>query len=294
MKISVVIPVFNKEVTVEKCLLSVIKQSSPVSEVIVINDGSTDNSGAVIQRVVASANQVKIKYIEQKNQGVSAARNLGIKNSAGDFICFLDADDIWDENFCNCLKLLIKDYPLANIYSLHHRIKRGSKIILPVSGLAAGFRGYVDNFFRCSLRGTIVKSSKVCIRSSVFSDESNLFPEGVVAGEDLYVWIQVAKKGKVAFDDNVLCTVIQEEDESRGGRINSIPYPLVFFSTKDNKLQLDFDAKNYIALIGLKHAFSDLINLNLKSFIRRWAYVWKFSPIRAVFPFYILLAHNKC
>jgi glycosyltransferase involved in cell wall biosynthesis len=293
MNISVVIPVYNKISTIERSLLSVINQNTQVFEIILINDGSTDGSGSLIKKVIQDNPQANIKYIEQTNKGVSVARNVGIGLSTCDFICLLDADDIWDADFTCCLTSLIRDFPLANMYCLHHRIDRENSIFIPKHGLNKKYRGYIDDFFRASCFGNIAKTSKICIKKEVFSDPSYLFPEGVVAGEDLYVWIKVAAAGQVACDSKVACTVIQEEDNSRMARAGSTPYPLEYFSLKENKKNLTYQCKNYIALIGIKHVISDLLNLNFTNSLKRWLHIWKLSPIRAVFPFYLYYVFVK-
>lgn len=89
-KVSVVIPTYNYGRFIGEAIESVLKQTLPVFEVIVVDDGSSDNTEEVVTKFGE-----RIKYIRQKNGGVGAARNTGIKNSAGDFIAFLDADDLW-------------------------------------------------------------------------------------------------------------------------------------------------------------------------------------------------------
>ena len=95
--ISVIVPVYNVECYLEKCLMSLINQSFDDYEVIVVNDGSTDNSGT-IARKIASDNK-KIRYIEKKNGGLSDARNVGILNSKGEYLVFVDSDDYVDSDY---------------------------------------------------------------------------------------------------------------------------------------------------------------------------------------------------
>ena len=95
-KISVVIPMYNKENFIKETLDSVLQQTFTDFEVIIVNDCSTDNSG----KVILECKDKRIKTIEHKtNKGLSAARNTGILNSKSDYIAFLDADDTWNENY---------------------------------------------------------------------------------------------------------------------------------------------------------------------------------------------------
>ncbi|MBI5540696.1 MAG: glycosyltransferase [Bacteroidia bacterium] len=94
--VSVVIPAYNASKFINETILSVCNQSLVDLEIIVVDDGSTDNTAEIIQNIAIKEN--RIKYLFQKNSGVSSARNFGFKNSSGKFIAFLDADDLWLTN----------------------------------------------------------------------------------------------------------------------------------------------------------------------------------------------------
>jgi glycosyltransferase involved in cell wall biosynthesis len=92
IKVSVVIPTYNREKTMSYCLKSVLNQTYPIHEIIIVDDGSTDNTVEIIK----SFNDKRIKLIKlPSNKGAQAARNIGIKAATGDYIAFLDSDDIW-------------------------------------------------------------------------------------------------------------------------------------------------------------------------------------------------------
>lgn len=95
-KVSVVIPIYNVEKYLQRCVDSVLNQTLKDIEIICINDGSTDNSALILDNYKDISN---IKIITQENSGISVARNIGIKNSSGDFIAFLDSDDFVDNDF---------------------------------------------------------------------------------------------------------------------------------------------------------------------------------------------------
>ncbi|GAB6268976.1 MAG: hypothetical protein STSR0002_17180 [Smithella sp.] len=96
--VSVIIPVFNAEQFIGEAVENVLSQNYPALEIIIINDGSTDNSEAIIKNL-----PVDIRYFSQDNCGPSAARNKGIQDASGEFITFLDADDLWPENNLNIM-----------------------------------------------------------------------------------------------------------------------------------------------------------------------------------------------
>ena len=87
--ISVVIPLYNKEASIKQALMSVLSQSYQEFEVVIVDDGSTDNSVAKVEEIQDS----RIRLIRQENGGPSKARNTGVKNAKGEWILFLDADD---------------------------------------------------------------------------------------------------------------------------------------------------------------------------------------------------------
>lgn len=97
-KISVIVPVYNAEQCLHKCVESILNQTYDNIEIILIDDGSTDASPMIIDEFAARENVVIA--IHQKNKGVSAARNAGIKKASGKYICFVDADDYIDNCFC--------------------------------------------------------------------------------------------------------------------------------------------------------------------------------------------------
>ena len=96
-KISIIIPVYNTEIYIKQCLDSVLKQTYKDFEIIIINDGSTDNSELVITETVKNYNN--LKYLYQENRGLSESRNLGIKHARGEYISFIDSDDWIEESF---------------------------------------------------------------------------------------------------------------------------------------------------------------------------------------------------
>lgn len=111
-KVSVIIPAYNAEKHIEQTILSVLKQTHQDFEIIVINDGSTDNT----RDIILSIKDSRIKLIDKENSGVSDSRNIGIENAKGDYIAFLDADDYWLEKNLE-LKIKVLDEGFDFVYS---------------------------------------------------------------------------------------------------------------------------------------------------------------------------------
>ena len=103
MKISVIIPTYNRIFFLKRSIDSVLEQSLKPYEVIIVDDGSSDGTSTMIKK-----NYPKINLICQENKGVSAARNIGIRASSGDWVCFLDSDDEWKKNKLSEQMLAIK------------------------------------------------------------------------------------------------------------------------------------------------------------------------------------------
>jgi glycosyltransferase involved in cell wall biosynthesis len=111
--ITVVIPLYNKSHTIVNTLNSVLNQSFTNFELVIVNDGSTDNSIEIIENYF---HDIRIKVINQSNEGVSAARNRGVKEAKYNYIAFLDGDDEWFPEYLNTIKKMIESFPHAGLY----------------------------------------------------------------------------------------------------------------------------------------------------------------------------------
>ena len=100
-KISIIVPVYNSETTIERCIVSLISQTYTNIEIILINDGSKDKSGQICDSYSNKDNRIKVYH--KTNEGVSIARNLGIKEATGEYVLFVDSDDYLSLNACESL-----------------------------------------------------------------------------------------------------------------------------------------------------------------------------------------------
>lgn len=108
-EVSVIIPVYNGSRFIRECLESVLNQSYPVQEIIVVNDGSTDDSAQIISTIPG------ITSINTENKGVASARNMGIKHCKGHWVCFIDQDDFWTENSLELKINMVNQNPEAEL-----------------------------------------------------------------------------------------------------------------------------------------------------------------------------------
>lgn len=109
--ISFIVPVFNTEIYLERCINSIVVQDYKNIEVIIVNDGSTDRSATIIEQYCEKYKN--FRFIDQSNRGVGAARNAGVKEARGDYISFVDSDDLIMPNFCSYLLDIIEDADIA-------------------------------------------------------------------------------------------------------------------------------------------------------------------------------------
>lgn len=207
MKFSVIIPLYNKAPYVKKALDSVLCQTFRDFELIVVDDGSSDQSYAIAKASLDSADIPHI-LLQQENSGVSTARNNGVKASCGEHLCFLDADDWWAPTFLERMDVLIKEYPDAGIYGTNYYIvKNGEKRI----GALVDSSGYI-NYFRSYRRTHMpLTSISVSIPRYVFNEESGFNP-ALQLGEDFFLWARIALKHKVAFLNEFLAFYNQDSD----------------------------------------------------------------------------------
>ena len=123
MKISVIIPTYNRILFLKRSIDSVLAQTLQPYEIIIVDDGSSDGTSAMIKK-----NYPNLKLICQENKGVSAARNIGVKASSGDWVCFLDSDDEWKKNKLSEQNIALeKNATYSFCHSNEEWIKNGKK-----------------------------------------------------------------------------------------------------------------------------------------------------------------------
>ncbi len=184
---SVIIPTYNRANFLKKAIDSVLSQSYEHYEIIVIDDGSVDNTKELIKSYCSQ----KIIYVRQDNKGVSEARNLGIKISTGTFIAFLDDDDLYHENKLEVCFGYLKKRIDTNFFCSNFMFidEKGDKTM----------RGdVINNYSEVNLHNIamfdLIHTSSVVIRK-VAIGENTLFPREQKVSEDYYMWSEILKNG---------------------------------------------------------------------------------------------------
>ena len=195
---SVIIPTYNRENFIVNCVQSVRAQSSPACEIIVVDDGSIDRTYQNLKELgfeSLATDRPSLRYIYQENKGVSAARNLGIKEANGEYIALLDSDDFWlptklerqvavlvsskaDVRLCHTDEIWLRNGIRVNPHEKHK--KRGGEI-----------------FLNC-LKMCCISPSSVVLHKSVF-DDFGVFDENLPACEDYDFWLRYCANEEVIF-----------------------------------------------------------------------------------------------
>ncbi len=211
MQFSIIMPLYDKAQYVAKAVRSVLEQTYADWELIIVDDGSKDDSFEVASKAISGCDRALI--IRQENAGVSTARNNGVALSKGNFVCFLDADDWWAPTFLEEVSCLIADFPDAGIYGTsYYIVKNGKNKVAPIAfdeGFERGYMDYVEVYGRRLCMP--LTSISVAIPRHVFEETQGFKPQ-LKLGEDFDLWLHIALQHKVAFVNNPLAYYNQNVD----------------------------------------------------------------------------------
>ena len=200
MKFSVIIPLYNKAPYVRKALETVCAQTYRDYEIIVINDGSTDNSAIIAEEFLNGVDGISYKILSQQNAGVSAARNNGVAQAQGEYVAFLDADDWWEPTYLERMAQLIEDYPEAGLYASNYVYYKPGKTHVALN-IPTGYINYPKAYYE---GGAMPVWTGATIMPKRIFDEMGGFPVGIKLGEDFLLWAKTALHYSVAFLNEAL------------------------------------------------------------------------------------------
>ncbi|MDD3295856.1 MAG: glycosyltransferase [Candidatus Omnitrophica bacterium] len=190
---SVVVPTYNRADFLKIAIESVLTQTFKNYELLIVDDGSIDNTAENIKSQVSNSKiQTKIKYFYQKNRGPAAARNKGIKNSNGEFICFLDSDDRWTKDKLNITFDYTKKHPDCKIFHSEEIWYRNGCLLTP----RIKHKKPSGNVFTQALKLCCLGISTAAIHASVFKSLGG-FDEYFPACEDYEFWLRASLKYQV-------------------------------------------------------------------------------------------------
>lgn len=275
MKYSVVIPLYNKEKYIIDTVNSVLNQSFSDYEVIIVDDGSTDHSLEVAKSISSS----KIKVIHQNNQGVAVARNTGILNAGGEYISFLDADDIWEKDYLAAIEGLTGKYPESDIFVTAYRIWLGNDKYAE-STILKEPDGMLDSYWKTlSCKYDFVWTSVTTVRKKALID-AGMFRAGEKIGQDLDMWARVARNNPRVACSSKRCAVYNRMAENNARTRVRIAYAKAFIDDLEEEMasgrldssEMEAVRKKYVMKLTA-YAFTCITNGEKKeaaSAIKRW------------------------
>ena len=202
-EVSVIIPTYNREKFISECVQSVLAQTLPAREIIIVDDGSTDATYNILRDLgfnSLSTKKTVLRYFFQQNRGVSSARNLGIKEARSEYIALLDSDDLWlkskldrqvsafqndtqSSRLCHTDEIWIRNGVRVNQHKKHKK--------------------HGGNVFQSCLKLCCISPSSAMMHRSVFED-FGFFDEDLPACEDYDFWLRYSAKEDVNFIDEPL------------------------------------------------------------------------------------------
>ena len=274
IKFSIVVPLYNKGDEIARTLNSILAQTYTDYEVVVVDDGSTDNGPDIVRKFTDE----RIRLISQENGGVSVARNRGRSEAAYEYVSFLDADDEWKPHYLETVRNLILQYPEAGAFATAYEIVDTDKVVsIPRfnSIPKAPWDGYIPSYFKSALGVPPVWTSAVTIPKYVF-DAVGGFPEGVVLGQDKEVWERVAMKYKIAFTNTIGATYYLDASNRSCNRNKAKERPRPFIEIAKAALRnndipeaIIRDFKTYLAVCQMQRARVFLLHLGKSSEARK-------------------------
>jgi cellulose synthase/poly-beta-1,6-N-acetylglucosamine synthase-like glycosyltransferase len=198
-RVSVIIPVYGTAAYVAEAIDSVLGQTFPDHEIIVVNDGSPDSE--LLDRVVEPYRD-RLTYIIQENRGASAARNTALRVARGEYVAILDSDDYWSPDYLSSqVSALDADrtvdvvYPDAIVFSPDRKSTRRFSDFFPVRGEVSFLRVLAG---KCQIYGGVTARREAFLRAG-------LYDENLRTGEDLDLWLRILKTGgRIAYNDRAL------------------------------------------------------------------------------------------
>lgn len=255
---TVVIPLFNKAAHILRTLKSITDQKYPVAEIIIIDDGSTDNGAEIVK----AENIKNLRFIRQKNEGVSSARNRGIELASHEYIAFLDADDCWLPLYLAETAALIQKFPNAGVFGTRYQVvETGGQYVDPKIDI-----GEVDptgiileDFFDVASRGDLpFMMSSITIRKSLLNRIGS-FPLNEPMGEDQDLFCRAALNSQIAYSNNIHS--LYHRDAQNRACLQNIPAQECPFSIRLTNCAIKFTASKKTRISMLRYSAAHLCHL---------------------------------
>ena len=203
MTLTIVIPVYNAEKYLEKCLESILKQRTNNFKILLINDGSKDSSPTICDSYASKYDFIKV--LHQTNKGVSSARNFGLSNVDTDYLFFMDADDMLTDNAVSIIERVLNDNPKIHLFTFEYlTIDNDDNFLFETPSIKEAVytrKEFVTNYY--PVVHTLPYAPWRHIFNVKFLKDNNLkFDSNIIAAEDAYFYVQASKLAKNIFYTN--------------------------------------------------------------------------------------------
>lgn len=214
--VSVVVPAYNRRDVIAEAVQSVLEQTLPPDEVLVVDDGSTDGTADAAEQFGSP-----VRVIRRSNGGPGAARNTGILSARGDLVAFLDSDDVWKPR---CLEVLVNLLEVGNLDLAFGDVEvvQDGKMVAPSFLMGKAFfpviranPNYIPNCFALLLIENFIPTSALVARRRALID-AGLFDESLRSVEDRDMWIRVARNGRIGGTTEVVAVVRRSAGSASG------------------------------------------------------------------------------
>lgn len=276
---SVVIPLYNKEKNIFNTVQSVIDQTFQDFEIVVVNDGSTDKSAEIVESIRDS----RVRLVHQENQGVSAARNKGIKEASYEWIAFLDGDDLWEKEHLETHKKIIGMYPEEKVFTTSFKLSNQlSDTISDYDVIET-----INNYFKEALEQYVTCSSVICVNRRCFS-VVGFFNEKYCRGEDIDMWARLGKQYKFIKSLKVTAIYIQDSENKLTQKMQNLDK---YFYVSDFKNTEKYEKKYWLKL-GQSLIAEGIYSKNIKR-ILELSRVYKLNTVTMLYNILVSKINNR-
>lgn len=271
--ISIIVPVYNSELYLRDCLDSILGQSYTTFEVLIIDDGSTDQSPQICDEYMRKDKRVKV--LHKKNGGVSSARNLGLELCAGEFLTFIDSDDWIDKDYCKILIEAIDenvDFVIARTISVatdNYKIDdgygvKGNITLQTVTEKEQLYQSiFIDNPHIVTIPHVSTCSAKL-FRTNLIREKSLKYCEQLSLYEDALFNMSMIHSARCVkiLDSKIYFYRLHKNSSSNSFRIHVVDeYEAVYMALKDFEKQNGYDFTKYSSYFKIKNLNTMVINI---------------------------------
>jgi glycosyltransferase involved in cell wall biosynthesis len=261
--VSVIIPTYNRRDLVQKALQSVFAQTYRDFEIVVVDDGSTDDTRAVVEGIAL------VRYLFQKNGGPASARNLGIRQAQGQLIAFLDSDDVWLPEFLSAQVDVLRRYPEVALVCARSIVGKKEAKDFPL-----GRELIVGDLYPKLYERSFVRTPATVVRKSCL-DAVGGFNESYRWSEDHDLWLRIARKYTIAYVNRRLVRIGRQSDNISRDGMRSLDAHL---KVAIEVLERNYDAARISEAVFRQRVAKRYLQFSHLSFIRgenaqAWTYI---------------------